>query len=341
MIFNHNDMAIPNGNFFAMPYKKGEGDIEIITVPWDATVSYGEGASRAPEAVIDASTQIDLFDVDIEKAWEIKISHRSLDLETDNRTCRSHVQKVLKHLLDGGKPSDIQNYIDQVNIMSEQINSRVYEAAVSILEQKKIPALTGGDHSCPFGLIKAVAEYYPQVGILHIDAHADLRQGYQGFKYSHASIMYNVYTQIPNISTIVQVAVRDFCEEEYTFASNHADIFMLTDSCLSEKRYAGKNWIEQCSEIINHLPEYVYISFDIDGLNPYLCPSTGTPVPGGLDFSEALCLIKQLAVSGKKIAGFDLCEVVPGNGSEWDANVAARLLFKICCYTYYSQHKKI
>jgi agmatinase len=334
-IFNPNELGRPNGNFFALPYDSGEGDIEIISVPWDVTTSYKSGTSKGPKAIMDASTQIDLFDPDAENAWEIKISNTGLDLHRMNKENRLVAEIIIGHLEKGGNIADkeIVHLVNQVNQSSEIVNILVYNAARNILDKEKIAAVVGGDHSVPFGLIKAVSEKYPGTGILHIDAHADLRRAYEGFNYSHASIMYNVINELGEISKLVQVGVRDFCEEEERFSRNNDKIVTFYDNYLKDKQYEGETWKNQCEEIISHLPGNVYISFDVDGLRPYLCPNTGTPVPGGLEFEQAMYLIKQVVFSGRRIAGFDLNEVAPSVSGDWDANVGARILFKLCCYT--------
>ncbi|MDR1169585.1 MAG: agmatinase family protein [Prevotellaceae bacterium] len=337
-IFNPNELGRPNGNFFALPYSSGEGDIEIISVPWDVTASYKAGTSGGPKAMMDASVQIDLFDSDMEKAWEIKVSNTAFDLYRLNKENRAVAETVIAHLEKGGSAadSDIVHLLNQVNQSSEIVNLLVYNTAKSILDKGKIAAVAGGEHSVPFGLIKAVSEKYPETGILHIDAHADLRRAYEGFTYSHASIMYNVISELEGISKIVQVAVRDFCEEEATLSGSNDKIMTFYDSYLKDRQYEGETWKNQCAEIISHLPGNVYISFDIDGLHPHLCPATGTPVPGGLEFEQAIYLIKQVVFSGRRIAGFDLTEVSPPAYGDWDANVGARILFKLCCYTIMS-----
>ncbi|MDR1584373.1 MAG: agmatinase family protein [Prevotellaceae bacterium] len=333
--FNPNELGRPNGNFFALPYSSGEGEIEIISVPWDVTTSYKSGTSGGPKAILDASVQIDLFDPDVKNVWEIKISNTELDLHRLNKDNRIIAEKIIKHLEEDGNIAgkEIIPLLNQVNQSSEIVNILVYNAAKDILDKGKIAAVVGGEHSVPFGLIKAVSEKYPGTGILHIDAHADLRRAYEGFTYSHASIMYNVINELSGISKLVQVAVRDFCEEEEKLSRNNDKIVTFYDNSLKEKQYEGNTWKSQCAEIISHLPGNVYISFDIDGLSPYLCPNTGTPVPGGLEFEQASYLIKQLVLSGRRIAGFDLNEVSPSISGEWDANVGARILFKLCCYT--------
>jgi agmatinase len=333
--FNHNDSGRPNGNFFAMPYSAGEGEIEIISVPWDVTTSYKPGTSEGPKAIIDASVQVDLFDHDVENAWEIKISNTELDLHRMNKANRVFAEQIIKHLENGGNTTDRETVylLNQVNQSSEMVNFMVYNAAKKIMDGGRIAAVVGGEHSVPFGLIKAVSEKYSGTGILHIDAHADLRRAYEGFTYSHASIMYNVINELEGISKLVQVAVRDFCEEEANLSRSNEKIITFFDNDIKNRQYEGETWKNQCDEIISHLPGNVYISFDIDGLCPHLCPSTGTPVPGGLEFEQAMYLINRIVFSGRKIVGFDLSEVAPSVSGDWDANVGARILFKLCCYT--------
>jgi agmatinase len=198
------------------------------------------------------------------------------------------------------------------------------------MNKGKLVALLGGDHSTPFGMLQALAEKYPAFAILQIDAHADLRPAFEGFTYSHASIMYNALT-IPQVSKIVQVGIRDFCQQEAELIQNsNGRIKTFFDRDLKQARYSGKNWAQQVQEIIAELPNEIYISFDIDGLDPKLCPNTGTPVAGGFEFEEITYLIQEISKSGKKIIAVDLNEVSPGVNDEWDANVGARMLYRIC-----------
>ena len=168
----------------------------------------------------------------------------------------------------------------------------------------------------------------------------DLRRAYEGFTFSHASIMFNVLERIPAVERLVQVGIRDFCEAEWNYAKaqgQRARIFL--DADLQHRRHLGRPWAKSAQEIVAALPQEVWISFDIDGLDPRFCPHTGTPVPGGLDFAEANHLIAAVARSGRKIIGFDLNEVSPDptGRSEWDANVGARLLYKLTAWTLVSQ----
>jgi agmatinase len=167
-------------------------------------------------------------------------------------------------------------------------------------------------------------------GILHIDAHSDLRDAYEGFIHSHASIMHNAL-HIDAISRIVQVGIRDYSEEEVeTIRGSGGRVKLFDYRGLARRRFGGESFSSIAEEIVSELPDQVYVSFDIDGLDPALCPGTGTPVPGGLLFEEALYLVERIPASGRRIVGLDLCEVSPGE-SEWDANVGARVLYRLCC----------
>lgn len=147
--------------------------------------------------------------------------------------------------------------------------------------------------------------------------------------------MHNVL-KIPQVSKIVQLGIRDFCKEEYVLLSNKKErIKTFSDKYLKEKQFNGIAWSVTCAEIISNLSGNIYISFDIDGLQPHLCPNTQSPVPGGMAFDEICYLISQFSKIGKKIIGFDLCNVTPGRDkdNDWDANVGARILYELSCMT--------
>jgi agmatinase len=192
----------------------------------------------------------------------------------------------------------------------------------------------GGDHASPFGLIEELAKRHRGMGVLQIDAHMDLREAFEGFAFSHASIYHNVMTRIPGVARLVQVGIRDFGSRERAFAENSMSrVKVFYDQAIRDRQFAGganASWGAICKDIVAALPKEVYISFDIDGLSPDHCPNTGTPVPGGLSFPEVCHLFETLAKSGRRIVGFDLVEVAPGpNGEDWNANVGARVLYKM------------
>lgn len=220
--------------------------------------------------------------------------------------------------------------LKEINEGSLLLNEWVYDQTRELLNQDKLVGILGGDHSTPMGFMKALAEKHGDFGILQIDAHCDLRKSYEYFTYSHASIMYNALQEIPAIHKLVQVGVRDYCEEEWDLIcnSNHR-IVTYFDKAIKERQFEGERWKGIVTEIIEHLPEKVYLSFDIDGLDRKFCPNTGTPVPGGLEMEEVLYLVKKISESGRKLIGFDLVEISIGQ-TDWDANVGARILWRLC-----------
>jgi agmatinase len=217
----------------------------------------------------------------------------------------------------------------EVDAGCETMVRRVREWTGARLDEGRQVALLGGDHSTALGLIQAVAARTPAFGILQVDAHMDLREAFEGFEHSHASVMLHAL-RCPQVERLVQVAGRDFCQEEVSRVERSGGRIRIFDNRdLKREQLGGVSWKQLCVRIVDTLPEQVYLSFDIDGLDPSLCPHTGTPVPGGLSYAEAVCLIERVVDSGRRIVAFDLCEVAPGRTGEWDAAVAARLLFEL------------
>ncbi len=324
---------------FGISTSLDHSSIVIIPVGWDVTTSYGQGANLGPKAVITASPQLDLYDLNFGNISERGI-HVLNESEEINKLCSEAApaaRNIIAYHDDYSKeeplPTELITDLNLTNKNCQSMVDIVYKKSLELLDNTKTVAILGGDHSSPLGLIKAIGEKYSgNFGILHIDAHADLRMSYQGFKHSHASIMYNTLDLQHSPKTLTQVGVRDFCEEEKNIIDNDSRINTYYGSQISSNIYEGKNWNQQCLEIVQSLPQNVYVSFDIDGLSPDLCPNTGTPVPGGLSFPQAEHLFKVLKESKKTVIGFDLCEVAPDptNNSEWDGNVGARILYKLC-----------
>ena len=337
--FDLNNVCVHNGNFFGYPITIEEAKIVFLPVPWDVTTSYGAGTANGPQAILEASYQLDGYDFEMPDAWSILHATVpiNLDIKAKSDRLRITAKEVIDYLEDGGniEDRDIQQKLLTVNQASEFLNDWVYAQSKDLLAQDKLIGLVGGDHSVPLGYMKALAEKHGEYGILQIDAHADLRPGFEGFTYSHASIMHNAL-ELDGISHLVQVGIRDFCEAEAKRIKSDRRITVFDDWQLKDNAYSGMNWAEQCEKIIASLPESVYVSFDIDGLAPEFCPHTGTPVPGGLDFNQAIYLLRTLFKSGKTIIGFDLCEVAPGESDEWDGNVGARILDFLASFMYFS-----
>ncbi len=332
--FNPNGVGVDNGNYFGLPFTPEEAGLVIISAPWDVTSSYGAGSSYAPDAIIEASTQLDLYDPVSPDEWRKGIATDEIDysIQENSQRLRSDAERVIEHLEDGGDASGdyFVRKIRRINEGSAEMNESVRAQAGKWLSKGKIVALVGGDHSTSYGIIHAVSERFDGVGILHFDAHCDLRESYEGFDYSHASIMFNVLRDMPGVSKIVEVGVRDFCDAELNLARNSERVEMFDDKTLSDARFEGRTWALICEEIVGRLPQQVYISMDIDSLSIEYCPHTGTPVVGGLTFNEAVYLMDKVAKSGREIVGFDVVEVVPRMDDKIDAMVGARMLYKMC-----------
>lgn len=342
--FDASGVGIPNGNFFGFPWAPHEADILLVTIPWDATTSYRRGTSLGPQAMIDASPQLDFHSFDTPGNGIIPIgTDRSLEdgVRNLNHQAGSVSQRVIKALEEGADVQDpwLQQDIHKVNLLSEELSAMVYQHCKALTGTGKRLILAGGEHSIPLGFLKALAESESSFGILQIDAHADLRQAYEGFDQSHASIMFNALS-IPQIIRITQVAIRDISEPEIDLIESSGRLSLYSDFDLKNAQYAGVTWFEQCRDIVAGLPQKVYISFDIDGLQQAFCPNTGTPVPGGITPDEAMYLIRMVAESGRQIIGADLCEVAPGN-DEWDASVGARILYRLACLMHHSHHPTV
>ena len=340
--FDPNAAASADSGIFGLPFGLADSAVAFLPVPWEATTSYGGGTADGPAAILEASRQIDLFDVDVLRPYEVGLHllPESRDVRKRGRAARKLAQGIIDRGGEIGQSRSLREALTKVNAASEWLNAYVETETDRLLSAGKIVGLLGGDHSTPFGALRAVAKHHPHFGILQIDAHADLRRAYEGFTFSHASIMFNVLERIPAVERLVQVGIRDFCEAEWTYAKaqgQRARIFL--DADLQHRRHLGRPWAKSAQEIVAALPQEVWISFDIDGLDPRFCPHTGTPVPGGLDFAEANHLIATVARSGRKIIGFDLNEVSPDptGRDEWDANVGARLLYKLAAWTLVSQ----
>jgi agmatinase len=268
---------------------------------------------------------------DVYDAWKIGITMHELpsDILEESKRLRALAEVHINDLNKGSALDTTNPVLRKINEACESLNVFIKSTATNYMKQGKLVGLVGGDHSIPLGFLRALSEKYDRFGILQIDAHADLRKAYEGFAYSHASIMYNAL-KVPAVNRLVQVGIRDICEEEEKVMQRAMGIVVtFYDDDIKSQQNEGKTWTSICDEIINTLPDLVYISFDIDGLDPKLCPSTGTPVAGGLEFDQAKYLITKLVHSGRRIIGFDLCEVAPGP-TEWDANVGARMLYHLC-----------
>jgi len=328
-LFDPNSASINPNNLFGLPHTAEEAMLVVIPVPWEATATGRTGTANAPKQVLMASQQVDIFDRNRRKLWEKGLSFD--EFPTQLITLQVEAMKCIKNyrllaMQDGGQANPQMAVLKKaIDECCEQVNYWVKRRAKNWLDAGKAVATLGGDHSTCYGLVHALAEKYDNISVLQIDAHADLRAAYEGLTYSHASIMYNIMN-LPQVKSLTAVGVRDLCEEEYDYIESHPEITCHYDQEIQDNICSGTSWKSIVDTIVEGLGDHVYLSLDADGLTPALCPNTGTPVPGGLDYEQVLYLIKATTVAGKKIIGFDISEC--GNDA-WDGNVAARLLWRI------------
>jgi len=327
--FDPDAAAGAGSGIYGLPFASEDSRVVVVPVPFEATTSYGGGASNGPRAVLEASRQVDLFDHETGRPYEAGIA--MLDIPENVLQWNREARKIAAVVIAQGGVVDDETFeaAAAVNEYGERVNRWVYSQTTALLHAHKMPVILGGDHSVPFGAIRAYAEAYPGLGILHLDAHADLREAFEGFVWSHASIFNNVMTKIEGVSRLVQAGVRDFGHAERRMIDeSNGCIVTFYDAELAVRKEEGVPFAKLADEIVAALPDDIYLSWDIDGLDPTLCPGTGTPVPGGLSWNEAIGLLRAIRRSGKRIVGLDLCEISPG-ATEWDANVGARLLYKM------------
>ncbi|UYZ60523.1 agmatinase family protein [Hymenobacter latericus] len=339
--FDPNAVGDTSGGLFGLPFTVDEAQVVVVPVPWEVTVSYRAGTAQGPAAIAEASSQVDLYDPDIADAWKLGLAMEAVDpeWEAESKKLRESAEDYINWLEDGQPQENAAN----LQVIPAKVTERgkallqwLKEKTGRYLDAGKAVVVLGGDHSTPLGYMHALAERHEEFGILQIDAHCDLRVAYEGFQYSHASIMYNAL-QLPQVKKLVQVGIRDLCQQEAdVIAQSGGRVVMFHHRFLRDEMYGKKSWKKQCSKIIAQLPQKVYLSFDIDGLDPKLCPGTGTPVPGGLEFEEALYLLRAVVRSGRQIIGCDLNEVAPGD-TDWNGNVGARLLYQMANWMAVSQ----
>lgn len=305
----------------------------LIPVPVDVTTSYRAGASGGPDAVLAASQQVELRDLDAGEPWLDGLAW----IDAPPWLLQGHAAVVaasapLREAHDVAvDPARLGPLAAEVDAFLDRVHDHVEELATAAFTESRLPVVVGGDHCAPLGLLRASARHHAGLGVLHLDAHADLRVAYQGYRNSHASILHNVLAQA-DVHTLVQVGLRDVGGRELDRIETDPRIQAFFDRDLRRARHAGTPWIHTCRRIVEALPQRVHVTFDVDALDPAFCPHTGTPVPGGLHYDEVVTLLEVLVHSGRRIVSLDLCEVAPDPASDdggWDANVGARLLYKL------------
>ena len=333
--FDPDAAARPGSGPFGLDDSAEDALLHILPVPFDATTSYRDGAACGPEAILAASHQVELSDLAFGEPHRAGIHWVPADPRVAkwNTEARRLAEPILAcgGMIDGD--GELERALARVNELGERLNEHVADHTARIMDAGKRPLILGGDHSVPFGAIRTAAERHPGLGLLHLDAHADLRVAYEGFRWSHASILHNLLEDDAQLGNVVQVGLRDLGSREAQRIERDPRLTAIFDHEWATARLAGRDLRAIVRDSLAQLPAEVWITFDIDGLDPALCPNTGTPVPGGLGWNEAGLWLSELAASGRTVVGADLVEVRPGEAptgeDAWDAIVGARLLYRL------------
>ena len=322
------DAPLTEDTLFGLPDEPERSLVRVIPVPFGATVSYGTGCADGPAAIKAASLQVDFLDRRFGNIYNRGIWMEPIpqDLRRLSDRARAAAEPIIER---GGATPEDADALAEIDAAGNSVRAHVSARVTEALAKGKFPLVLGGEHAVSQGAIEACAKVHGPVGVIQIDAHMDLREAYEGMAFSHASVMHNCITRAGVVSRLVQVGIRDYCAGEQDLAEQSGVVRTYFDDDLADQLAAGTPWLDLCRQIVADLPEPVYVTLDIDGLDPACCPSTGTPVPGGLSFRELSVLLQVLADSGKRIVGADLVEVAPGP-TEWDANVGARVLYRLC-----------
>lgn len=290
--------TITAANYFGVPEEYASSEksrVCIVPVPYEATVSYGRGTSQAPEAIREASLQVELFD---DELW---IEPYTVGIQTAPPV---HMTPV-----DGSTKEPFKELHDTI---------------ANLIEFEKFPVIIGGEHSLTLGAVQACLEKYPDLSILQVDAHADCRDEYEGNPYSHASVSYHLYHALPQ-PKITQVGIRNISAGEAQWmneAKPNIEIFWARNQ---------DKW--NMADIVNTLSDNVYLTIDVDGLDSGIMPATGTPEPGGMTWYQLMELIKALCVR-KNVVAADVVEFAPIPNLHAPTFLCAKLIYKLIGYRF-------
>ena len=260
----------------------GRAKFVLLPVPYDGTSTFIKGADKAPQAIIEASDSIELYDIE------------------EDTAIYTHGIHTAEPILENSTP--------------ETMTEAVYQRVKSYLKENKLVGVLGGEHSVSLGAVRAYTEQYPDLTVLQLDAHADLREEYQGSPYNHACVM----RRVQEIAKVVQVGIRNVCEEERQFIVPE-NIFY------AHKIRRNDTWMQSA---IDQMSENVYLTIDLDCFDPSVLPSTGTPLPGGMTWWQVLDFITMTNLQ-RNIVGFDIVELCPNPIDKSSDVLAAVLTYKV------------
>jgi agmatinase len=267
--------------------------VAILPVPYEATTSYGKGTAKGPEAIYEASHYVEFFDEELEREFCFEKGIASLP------------------------PMNMNGLKDKKAI------DFIYKHVVKLIKDKKFVVTVGGEHSISTAPIKAHFDNYKNLSVLHFDAHSDLREEYEGTKYSHASFC----ARVAEFTTdITQVGIRAQCIEESNFIKKHG--IKTYYAYAIRNGLHGQNWMDK---VINGLKKNVYLTFDVDYFDPSVMPSTGTPEPLGFYWEETMHLLRKLGQK-RNVVGFDVVELAPKRDNPYPDFLTAKLIYKMMNY---------
>jgi agmatinase len=268
-------------------YNYSESGIIIVPVPYDETSTWMKGADKGPDAILEASVNLEFYDV-----------------ETSSEAHLTGINTI-DPILEKGTP--------------QKLVKAVYDKTLSLLSEKKFPVIIGGNHTVSIGAIKAFSESYENLSVLQLDAHADLRQVYEGSEFNHACTM----ARAREYATILQVGIRSMSSDEVPFVERDRIFF-------SHELYYDKSLYEKA---IDRLSENVYITIDLDVFDPSIMPSTGTPEPGGPAYFELMHFLRDVIIT-RNVVGFDVVELCPSETNKSPDFIAAKIIYQLLSYRF-------
>src|SRR3989338_8598831 len=271
-------------------YEKSK--VVILPAPFEASTSYQTGTKEGPKAILEASQQVETYDIELTTHFHTVGIHTASSLNFSSKT-------------------------------AEQACQMLYEKTKKVLADQKWPVMLGGEHTISYGFFRALFEKYPTLSLFHIDAHADMREAYEGNPYSHASILYLIRKTCPRT---VSIGIRSICEEEALYIKKN-NVPVYFDIQTQKTGF-------DIRKLFSHLTEDVYLTIDVDGFSPSLVPSTGTPEPGGLGWYESLDILKKL-FKKKTIVGMDFVELMPIKNVVYGDFSIAKMIYKCIGYKYF------
>lgn len=269
----------------------------VLPCPYEQSTTYGKGTEFGPQAIIDASCQVEIFD---EELWFEPWKNFGI--------------ATLKPFTYSGKP--------------EEFMKKLSEYAQPYVNKGQFVLMLGGEHAITEGLLSAVAKKYDKLSVLQYDAHADMRPEYHGSKFNHACAAYRMM----QYCKVVQIGIRSVSEDEYKYLNTKkVKTFLMHENLDIDKLIEN---------VLSELTENVYITIDVDGIDPSVIPGTGTPVPGGFSWYEATKILRQV-IAKKNVVASDVTELAPITGSHVSEFATAKLIYKIIGYQTAKKLKKL